>query len=383
MKTIHHVVTLDYYDGPVLFEARDRIGGHYLAVAGGSRGGDPVYAVVGVSPERLDDFRRGMVDLRDLMAEAGSEEWFVGTQKRTTEDFDLEPQAIELAASGYLPDSGYKLDAAACSDVAVLDAAQRRHNLVIEFRAEPPEARYGNRIHLNSLVQLLDLMQKLIGHAYRAARREAPKPHQATIPVDEAVLMDVVVPAMPGSFCMLLEAGNQTHDSRESELSQGLRRVDSLFENAGSRNAKPTVALLRQTGGHLATTYVKLLNFLAEEELGFHYTWAEPTFDHARQRSITASRARRLSESIAEFVERESEEVTLVGRLVKADLKTGTWRLESGEASYAGTVDGDRSMLEGLVVGRRYRFSCTEDIETTEATGKEARTLYLEHTEGA
>ena len=381
MRIIHHAVTLDYYDGPVVFEARDRIGGHYLAVAGGSLHGDPVYAAVGVAPERLYDFRNGMVDLHDLMLEAGSDEWFLATQVRATENFTLEPQGTKLAASSYLPHSGYWLDPAASSDVAVLDAAQRRDNLVIELKAEPPESKAGNRIHLNSLVQLLELMQKLVDYAYRAARREVPALQRATIPVEEAVLMDVVVPAIPGSFCMLLEAGSGTHDSGASELARGLRRVDSLFENAGSQNARPTVRLLRQTGGHLATTYVKLLNFLAEEEVSFHYTWAEPTFSRARQRSITAARAFRLSDSIAKSVEHESEEVELVGRLVKADLNSGAWRLESGKKDYAGKVAEDCAMLNGLVVGRRYRFLCTKYIETAQATGKEARTLYLEHAE--
>lgn len=381
MTTIQHAVTLDYYDGPIVFEGRDRIGGHYLAVAADSRDGDPVFAVVGVSPERVYQFRNGMVDLRAVMLEAGSEEWFLATQNRATEDFNLEPQRTELAASAYLPDSGFRLDPAASSDVAVLDAAQRRDNLVIELKAEPPESEDGNRIHLDSLVQLLDLMQRLVGHAYRAARREAPGGWNAPPRVDEAVRMDVVVPAMAGSFCMLLEAGSETYDFGESELSRGLRRLDALFENAGSRNSRRTVAHVRDTGGHLAGTYVKLLNFLSDESVGFHYTWAEPSFSRARQRSISAADARRLSRRMAELVEHDSEEVTLVGRLVKADLKTGAWRLESDEKAYTGNVAGDRSMLDGLIVGRRYRFWCTEDIETAQATGREARKLFLEDAE--
>lgn len=380
MKMIHHVATLDYYDGPILFEARDRIGGHYLALAADTRDGDPAYAVVGVSPERLSEFRGGLVDLRDVMLEAGSEEWYVALPSPTTEGFDLELQATELAASDYLPNSGYTLNAAATSDMAVLDAARRRDNLVIELKAEPPEAREGHRMHVRSLVQLLDLMQKLVNHAYRAARRELPSGWRSTVSVEEAVLMDVVVPAMPGSFCMLLEAGNRRDKLSENELSQGLRRVDALFEHATTRNATPAVAFLRDTGGRLASTYLKLLNFLAEERVGFHYTWAEPSFSRARQHSISAARARRLSRHIEEMVEFDIEEVSLEGRLVKADLKTGSWRLESGRRIHKGTVD-DGSLLSGLVVGQRYRFSCIAKIERGEATGKEVWTLQLETTD--
>ena len=52
----------------------------------------------------------------------------------------LRPQATPLAKSAFLPDGGYTLDPTASSDVALLDTAQRRGNLVIELRAEPPEA---------------------------------------------------------------------------------------------------------------------------------------------------------------------------------------------------------------------------------------------------
>lgn len=383
MKTIHQAVTLDYYDGPILFEARDRIGGNYLAVAGDGAGGDPVYAVVGISPERLHDFRNGMVDLHDVMLEEGSEEWFLATPNWATDDFQLEPQDQQLAESGYLPAKGYRLDPAVSSNVAVLDAAQRRDNLVIELKAEPRESENGHRIHLSSLMELLNLMQKLVGHAYRAARRESHDRSYTAMPVEEAVLMDVVVPAMAGSFCMLLEAGSGTHDAGERELAQGLRRVDLLFEHAGSKVVRQSVSHLKETGGHLAATYVKLLNFLAKEEVGFHYTWAEPNFSCARRQSISAARARRLSRRFAELVERESDEVTLVGRLVKADLKTGQWRLESRERAYIGNVAGDCSQLDGLVVGRRYRFWCTKVVEKKGATGKKARRLYLDRTEGA
>ena len=51
---IRHVRTLVYYDGPQVFEARDTIGGHYIAVMGAS---DEIrYLVAGVAPERLQAF---------------------------------------------------------------------------------------------------------------------------------------------------------------------------------------------------------------------------------------------------------------------------------------------------------------------------------------
>ena len=110
MKTISHWATLDYHDGPVLFEGRDRNGGNYVAVLGGGNDVDPVYAVIGVSPDKLHEFRDGKVDLRSLMIEAGSEEWFLAKQNLVSGDFELERQSSKLAESDYLPEFGYRLN---------------------------------------------------------------------------------------------------------------------------------------------------------------------------------------------------------------------------------------------------------------------------------
>ena len=143
MKAVRHTATLDYYDGPILFEARDAIGGHYLAAAADTRSGKTLFAVVGVSPERLHEFRNGTVDLRDLMVEAGSDEWYVACENPATEDFDLELQASPLSTSRYLPKVGYKLDAATSNDATVLDESHPRDSLAIQRKADPSETGDG------------------------------------------------------------------------------------------------------------------------------------------------------------------------------------------------------------------------------------------------
>ena len=47
MMHIRHASTLFYYDGPQVFEARDAIGGHYVAVLAPSDGADDRYLVAG------------------------------------------------------------------------------------------------------------------------------------------------------------------------------------------------------------------------------------------------------------------------------------------------------------------------------------------------
>ena len=110
MKAIRHVATLDYYDGPILFEARDRIGGHYLAVAIDAGTTEPRFAVVGVSPSMLVDFRSGAVDLQHVMVVSGAEDWYVARPSGTMDEFLLERQTTAIVDSVHLPTGTYKLD---------------------------------------------------------------------------------------------------------------------------------------------------------------------------------------------------------------------------------------------------------------------------------
>jgi hypothetical protein len=110
MKTIRHTNTLFYYEGPQIFEARDTIGGHYIAVAVESETAQNRYLVAGVSPERLHQFRSGTLDLKSLLAEDGEAEWYLATAEAGLDQpLTLETQTIPLTTSGLLPDAGFVL----------------------------------------------------------------------------------------------------------------------------------------------------------------------------------------------------------------------------------------------------------------------------------
>ena len=79
MKHIHHTSTLFHYDGPQVFEARDAIGGQYIAILAPSDGADDRYLVAGVDPERLRLFRSGALDLRSLLIESDEEGRYLAT----------------------------------------------------------------------------------------------------------------------------------------------------------------------------------------------------------------------------------------------------------------------------------------------------------------
>src|SRR3989338_10226462 len=101
MKTVHHTQTLFYYDGPQVFEARDVIGGHYVAVMIEPENGHDRYLVAGVAPERLRQFRAGTLDLRSLLTQGGEGEWYLATvEAGLDQPLSLVAQSISLVDSG-------------------------------------------------------------------------------------------------------------------------------------------------------------------------------------------------------------------------------------------------------------------------------------------
>ena len=379
MKAVRYERMLFYYDGPQVFEARDAIGGHYVAVmvdsglhsqttpsgASGDR-----FLVAGTAPEQLRQFRAGAIDLRSLLVDSDEDERYVATVGNSVEDtLALERLTIPLMESGYLPDEGFLLRDHV-SD-GVLREARERNNLVVEIVAEPPEASTEHRIRANTLAGMLHHMQAMVRHAYRKARADdrarGPRPIDA--------LLDVVVPAAPGSFRVVLEATVMPDLFGDSDLEVAFPNVDALFESAA--NPQETLAFVVNNRGHLAGSYLKLLRFLAENRTGFRYSWAVPNSETPTTRTVLERETRPLIEALSSVDKLASEEIVLEGSFDKFNRNTGLWGLLTDDGSYSGKIGETGPSLDGLAVGGSYRFFCDEEIEEILLTGREKRTLYL------
>ena len=102
--------TLYYYDGPQVLEARDAIGGHYIAMMVDHLEDHDRYLVARVAPERLRQFRSGILDLRTLLVDADADEWYLASAPMGPEQLmTLEPQHTSLVESGFLPEEGFVL----------------------------------------------------------------------------------------------------------------------------------------------------------------------------------------------------------------------------------------------------------------------------------
>lgn len=375
MKSIQHTATLFYYDGPQVFEARDLIGGHYVGVMVEPLSDQDRYLVAGVAPERLRQFRSGTLDLRTLLIEAAAQGWYLAeTSVGLEQPLLLIPQLTPIFDSKLLPDEGFVLHDRPAAEHA-LKEARARNSLILEIAVEPPEAANEHRIRVDTLVGLLGHVQTMVKHGYAAAWRELPNDRRRASDKSDGYLMDVVIPAAAGSFRVVLEAAKTPDLLGQSELARALQRVDELFESAS--NPQQALATVKAHRGHLAGAYLRLLRFLVQHKTGLHYSWAEPAFAQSRNRSVSEAEAGPLVDVLSGVSNLGGEEVTLIGTVEKANLPTGAWGLRTEDRAVSGKIKEGGPSLEGLKIGGSYKFSCIEEIEEVEGTGREQRTLYL------
>lgn len=110
--TIHLTDVIEYYDGSIIFEGRDSIGGYYIGVTAESAESDEpgdLYAIIGVEQERLDQFKNGSLDLLALIAEREETTWYTGIWRKDSEDlFWIKEQTKPIVETYYLPAPGSK-----------------------------------------------------------------------------------------------------------------------------------------------------------------------------------------------------------------------------------------------------------------------------------
>ena len=375
MNTIEPTDVLVYYDGVEVFAGRDPIGGRYVGMIIDTVGGFDRYLVTGVTPERLRQFRTSAVDLRTLLLEAPGGEWYITEANGDPgSPLVLERQHELLTASNFLPDAGFLLDESPIDDFA-LQQARERGNVVFEFRAEPPETAAGHRIRATTLGSLLLQIQTVVKYAYRNAVRDLSSQSRQSIDTTNGHVMDVVVPAAPGSFRVVLEAAKPPDMFGHGELVRGLERLDAVFESANDLDIAGE--LLQNHKGHLAGSYIKLLTFLTTHKTGLRYAWAYPGAPVTQYGGVSETVATKLVEILSDVTNLSTEEVVFMGEFVRVNRDAGDWGLVLGEGErVSGKVAEGGPSLNGLEVGKVYRFDCLEEIDV-DAIGNEKRTYYL------
>ena len=339
---IRHVTTLAYYDGPVVFEARDTIGGHYIAVTGRSRG--IRYLVAGVAPSALRAFREGEIDLRHLLLESDPDCRYTTTSLPGACNDELEVERFEepLEENGFLPDPGFVMERLPSSDL-VGHAGDNRLVLSLDESA----GNIGARAYTELILQIQALVRRVLtnikGKGDEWSWRDG--------------VFDVVVPAAPGSFRVVLGTSGRQNRRFNTRMSDALHRVDGLFQHSGDPEQVLNAAV--KNGVDVAYAYLKLLQLLIKNRTGLSYAWAGREVQLSGG-SVSRRQAVTLEETLTHQISRQ---ITLEGRLYRCNSGTGFWGLKT----HAGKRRG-RSIrplgpdLSGLQLGEYYRFTCNAKL---------------------
>ena len=236
----------------------------------------------------------------------------------------MEQQKGSLLATDFLPEEGFILEGIAADDLA-LQQARERGNVVFEFSAEPPEPAIGHRIRATTLAGLLTHLQTVVKHAYRNAIRDLPNTVREDIDTTDGHLMDVVVPAAAGSYRVILEPARPPDLFGSGELARALRRMDEVFASANNPDAAQE--MLHPYRGHLAGSYINLMQYLTDHKTGLRYGWADPAFSEVRYGGVSGIVARQLAQSLSGITSLTTETVRLSGEFVRVNLQTGDWGL--------------------------------------------------------
>ena len=249
----------------------------------------------------------------------------------------------------------------------LLQTAQQAASSAMDFRIS--NQRTGDhRVPARLLGELLTRWQSLFSALAQAA---AGKPTtRGSLPADiiARTALDVVAFA-PGSFIarMVLEQDVQP-DLVDDAL--GIRTFQE-FEQLCSANRDEMGALMRRFKGRVLSAYIKLMELLHTSGTSLDVRLVEPRGTGVRRASLQADRVRTVLPWLAQLGEPEEENrLLLEGVLTAAHSRTGTFEIDLGEE---GTLQGrvhDDSLLDGAIIGKRYRFEVFEVVTRDRLTGQ-------------
>ena len=362
-ERIRYTRTLDYNDGIQLFEAKDPIGGTYVAFLLTTGEDADTYLLAGCGPEQLRLFTSGGTDLRDLLKNSAIYGWYLAEVTDFDEPLKLNAQHGDSIPDKYLPKPGLFTTGAEV-DHEVTTRAREIGHVVLQVAIDPPEAADEQRVRATTLSGLIEHVQTLTRYAVEQAAKELELEGSNLRRSRNAHQLDAIELSR-GSTIVTFQGAHGPDIDGESLLAKALEQLDSLFKTTSTPD-EARVAL-EQYDPKMATAYLKLMNFLRIRDTGFSYTWAAPQSKRPSHQALPLGRVQMLARELPRVLDEaisddNQEEVILEGALEMADEPNGRWRIRDYEQGVReGTVKEDGPSLSHLVIDAAYRFECLEE----------------------
>lgn len=376
-KTISSIQVEFFYDVPHIFSASDAVGCHYLCELVDQTDNALKYVCCPISHGRLKAFRLGEIDLRSIYINPEINDFYecyIGSFD--DKHFELIYISSKELSPDYLPDSGFYLSKARTENVKIVEAAKAANKPIFQVTLNPPESKDGSVIYAERLSSFLPAFNSLIKHSYRKVCKQIPR-NLDSLRYEVAHRLKIFEFAK-GSFTIFFEPSDigDFFGSCSSEVS--FAKIDELA--CVLEHPEKSIEVLKRNKGHLVNAYIKVLEFIANNETSVEYAWASPT-SPPKGNKLLHRFALPLLETLKNYEDISTEIIELTGKVIKADTKNCTWTIvnEEDQKEYSGKIiSGSAITLEGIIIStQRYKFVCEETIEIVSSTGKEKSSYKL------
>lgn len=378
-RVVQVSTTLVEYDGPQVVLAEDQFGTSYVGVAVDRAAQGDTFLLAAASRGRLRALLSGQIDLRAVFAAPETTpllttDWNEGLAATWLEVAEIVDSPEEwLPSEGFLV-SDFLAEAADDAGAELQAEAIDRNRGVVRLSIGPPG---DAEVEAENLSTALHSFQQLLKQGLQRSVRDLDqKIKNHFLDPDQYEL--VVFGFSPGSFRVHLEAKALPDLFGGSGLERAFARIDQMAAAIESTDA--SLEAVRQNHGHLASAYMKFLEFVAGAEAPVRYSWTTPA-QSVRSHAITPDQAALVLEALGRERELGSEWVQLEGTFVKVNTKTGSWTLEDADGrEHSGSLHEDADdILSGVVVKETsYQLVCEEVLAETIGSGRSKTRLLLQ-----
>lgn len=356
MRTLRIIRTLEFYDVPQLFVAVDAVGIKYLCLHYDiDEDGVLLYISVQLSDDRLNDFIKGHIDLRDLyvMPEQDGSLFLV---KYDNDIVSAQLYKNELSAE-MLPEEGYFFNDSSDEDAEMIERSIQTNSPIIRLAFETPDNKHD--IEARCLSAALLSFQSLVDSGFKKLYK-GENANYSTLQVTTFIA---------ASFDVEFRANEQLDLFGQSKLGTTLDVINKLFSDDDSI----VVETLRSLKGFAAANFRRFLDVLLAYNLAVNYKWVYSALESdVRKRKVTTPRLQSLFSIINSNSELGIEEHVFSGYFTAASIYNGKWTFNPDMGKEIKGDCTDKQVLFGITLAdKRYRITCAASQSINDTTLKE------------
>ncbi len=313
MRILNHFETLLFYDSIELFSAHDQMDVLYLCVLVDEIVDSAKYLCTPLSKGYYKDFISGNTDLLTIFKTPETGELFTGAV--TKGNYTIMPiELISEIPNEWFPEPGFFLKPEPISDIQIINESRERQRAIVHCSLNPPEAKQQSKIAAERLGQAVKVIQRVITYAFRNAIKDLDKETREIINQLENYQLEVFA-FSPGLFTLHMQVAAPSDMFGYSQIERALKIVDIVSDNID--NADLAIQFISKHGGHFATAYGNLLQFIIENKTPLSYEWSMPDSLKTTPRTISYLKAEPLYRALIERIDITKKKKSLSVKLLK------------------------------------------------------------------